>query len=373
MKLLCHYSLFAAVFAFAGLIGCSKSGDAPAPAASYQPTEAEKLWTELVDISRPAPIPEEWRIKEPPPEAVNVYAAQQRERAIKAADIARDIYQKYPTNKLAGAAREKEFEQLQIAVKFGASNLVERMAASDTERLKDPTLSSEERFQLRLRFLQNHAVSQQSNGMRAVMTTLDKGAHEILKDYPRRPELVSLMMVVAENCDSARARTIIEEIVSHPTAPAEVKAAAHSLRQKLELEGQPWKLKFTAKDGREVDSEKLRGKVVLMDFWATWCGPCIRRIPEIKAAYEKFHAQGFEIVGINLDNSAEQLDAFLAKEKLPWPHQFEGKGWDSSSVRAFHVTAIPSMWLIDRKGIIRDVRVTEDLAAGVEKLLAEKP
>lgn len=354
-------------------VGCSESEKTTAPATVYQPTEAEKLWAQLVEASRPAAIPPEWREKQPSMEVLRTIAATERDRAIKAADLARELYQKFPTNKLAAAAKEKEAEQLQIAVEFGAKNLNDRMEASDRERLKDPTLTSDEKFQIRLRILQTHAVSLQTNGAAAVMQEMEKGALDLMKDYPTRPELASILLMAAENSESAHARKLTAQILAHPTAPSEIKGAAQSLQRKLEMEGQPWQVKFTAKDGRLVNSEDLRGKVVLMDFWATWCAPCIRRLPEVKAAHAKFHAQGFEIVGISLDHDAGQLDAFLAKEQLPWPNQFEGKGWDNSLVRAFHVTAIPSMWLIDRKGIIRDVRAFDNLAARVEKLLAEQP
>jgi len=111
--------------------------------------------------------------------------------------------------------------------------------------------------------------------------------------------------------------------------------------------------------------------VVLVDFWATWCGPCVKEIPNVRAAYEKLSAKGFEIVGISFDQQLDALQRFVEKEKMPWPQYFDGKGWENNFGREFGITGIPAMWLVDKKGNLRDMNAREDLVAKVEKLLAE--
>jgi thiol-disulfide isomerase/thioredoxin len=136
--------------------------------------------------------------------------------------------------------------------------------------------------------------------------------------------------------------------------------------------GKPLRLKFTAVDGREVDLEKLRGKGVLIDFWASWCGPCMMEMPKVKAAYDKLHPQGFEIIGINLDEDKDQMQRVLAKSNMTWPQSFDGKKWDGPLVERFGIMSIPTVWLVDKRGVLRDLNARGNLVERVEKLLQEK-
>lgn len=130
----------------------------------------------------------------------------------------------------------------------------------------------------------------------------------------------------------------------------------------------PMEMKFTAADGREVDLSKLRGKVVLIDFWATWCGPCVAELPNVKKVYADYHEKGFEVVGITLENpganpkdtaeqksaklatAKEKMLAFAAENQLPWPQYFDGKWWKNDISSRYSITAIPAMFLLDQEG-----------------------
>jgi len=135
--------------------------------------------------------------------------------------------------------------------------------------------------------------------------------------------------------------------------------------------GKPLAIKFSAIDGRSVDLAQMGGKVVLVDFWATWCGPCVREVPTVRAVYDKLHAKGFEIVGISFDEKKAALQSFVLKEKMTWPQYFDGKGWNNAFGVKFGIESIPTMWLVDKKGVLRNVDARENLGAKVEKLLAE--
>jgi thiol-disulfide isomerase/thioredoxin len=115
--------------------------------------------------------------------------------------------------------------------------------------------------------------------------------------------------------------------------------------------------------GDTFDLRSLRGKVVLVDFWATWCGPCIAEHPNILAAYERHHNAGFEVVGVSLDQSREALSNFVQKHKIPWPQIFfpetADQGWKNPLARKYGINSIPTLFLVNREG--RIVAANEEL------------
>jgi peroxiredoxin len=169
------------------------------------------------------------------------------------------------------------------------------------------------------------------------------------------------------NTDAAR-KVCNDILAKYPKSNGAGRAKA--TLQKLDIVGKPLELSFTAIDGKKVDIADYKGKVVLVDFWATWCGPCIAELPNVMKTYEKFHDKGFEIIGISLDQRKERLEAFIAEKKMTWPQQFDGKGWENEVSRKFGIDSIPATFLVDKEGKVARLDLRGDaLEKAVEELL----
>ena len=105
-------------------------------------------------------------------------------------------------------------------------------------------------------------------------------------------------------------------------------------------------------EGKPLALSSLRGKIVLIDFWASWCGPCRKENPNVIAIYKKYHAKGFEILAVSLDDKQEKWMEAIEKDGLPWYHVSDLKGWESAAVKLYGVDVIPFTVLLDKEGKI---------------------
>ncbi len=131
---------------------------------------------------------------------------------------------------------------------------------------------------------------------------------------------------------------------------------------------------FISHSGKKISLEKMKGKVVLVDFWATWCGPCIRMAPEIQQLYNELEGPNFVMLGISLDSDEEKLNKYLEENpEMRWEEHFDGKGWDNEISELFRVNSIPTMYLIDQNGMIVKQKAYPSLSIkdDVQKLLKE--
>ena len=148
-----------------------------------------------------------------------------------------------------------------------------------------------------------------------------------------------------------------------------------ALKQKMEdmqqvnIGGMAPNFELTTPDGKKLSLYDLRGHIVLLDFWASWCAPCLAEVPNLKAIYEKYHGKGLNILGVSLDEKEAAWKSAIERKGLTWQHVSSLKGWKCPVAQRFKVTGIPRMYIIDAQGkiIAQDLR-GETLAKKMDEL-----
>lgn len=142
-----------------------------------------------------------------------------------------------------------------------------------------------------------------------------------------------------------------------------------ALQQKL-MET-PFELDFTDQlTGRRVSLRNLRGKVVVLDFWATWCGPCVAEVPHMLELYERYKDRGVEFIGISLDSQPAALKKFCEERGITWPQYCEpGKTWETSVAQRSGVRSVPTLFVLDKTGRVASTNARGRLAAVIEENL----
>jgi len=195
--------------------------------------------------------------------------------------------------------------------------------------------------------------------------------------------MVALLMMrngPANNDMAQKLNQLISEDLPGPNAKLVAQQMAQELKAKeleeklKEMENKPLTLAGPTVDGKTFTTADWKGKVILVDFWATWCAPCRAELPRVKKAYADFHAKGLEVLGVSCDEKADALTNFLAQNPdMPWPQLFDATqpGWHPLA-KQFGIQGIPTMFLIDKKGVLRSVTARENFETQIPKLLEEK-
>ena len=198
------------------------------------------------------------------------------------------------------------------------------------------------------------------------------------KDYPDRPEIYAREMAYAlSRCDRQKEaldfmNAVELQMIIKGNDRLLPRIKSHF--DKIRLIGKPLQ-KFNVKDhrtGKKITPDSLKGKVVLIDFWATWCGPCIADLPKILNAHKELSQKGFVVFGVSLDDNQKRMEQMIADRKMNWLHYFDGKKWKNELAVQFDVHSIPANLLVDRKGIVRAVNLRGKEIVELAKPLLKK-
>ena len=148
------------------------------------------------------------------------------------------------------------------------------------------------------------------------------------------------------------------------------------MARRLDLPGKQIKLEGILLDGTKLDWKSYHGKVVLVDFWATWCGPCRQEVPNVLRLYRAYHEKGFDVVGVSLDDRREQAESYIKQYDVPWPNLFsedeDQRKWEHPMAVYYGITGIPMAILVDRDGKVVSLQARgEMLARELRRLLGE--
>jgi peroxiredoxin len=194
---------------------------------------------------------------------------------------------------------------------------------------------------------------------------------EHIKAYPSSSQNASLAAgtaaIITRGRSEEESLVLLDLLKATGTPLLESAAAARAeiVNRLIQLKTTPLELKFTTLDGKDFDLAQLKGKVVLIDFWATRNAPSVAGLTEKLELYKKFHDQGFEIIGVSFDQDKKILEDFVKAKEIPWPQYFDGKVWEGKFA-TYGIQSVPGTWLIGRDGHLVDSNAQDNLAGKVE-------
>ncbi|MEI6350526.1 MAG: TlpA disulfide reductase family protein [Verrucomicrobiota bacterium] len=191
--------------------------------------------------------------------------------------------------------------------------------------------------------------------------------------YPNDRRVAPLMVEVASLFDTQpkRKATLLKQALQSARTD-DIRARIADDLKRLELLGNPVTIRGTTAEGTAVDLAQLQGKVVLVYFFAGWSAPSIAGLDEVDYLKKTFPDDQLAVIGVSLDRTPEALDAMIKPRGTTWPVICDGKGWRSPLVRSLGINALPTLWIVDRRGCLRTLNAKTESEALVRTLLKEK-
>lgn len=333
------------------------------PAAATQPTTRSAAAVQLAKIRSLVELPRAQTREE--------FEKLLKQRLTEAIRAVEDMEKKYP--------KAKEIHEARMAGVVAAGRLARvsgdaKMAAKADAFAKAVIASKEAPADYKVT-ADAHQVLLKIKPVLATASAPADGGTKLILDYtkrhaagPRAAEAMILGLYMAQATANAKLMetlkaTFIEKFPDHPMA-LRLKAPQAGGRV-----GKPFTATLTKLDGKKLTLPgDLKGKVVVVDFWATWCSPCIGEIPHMKQVYAKYKDKGVEFVGISLDRagSRDRLAAFVKQRQMDWIHTYSGKFWDDPTARKYNIRGIPALWVIGRDGKV----VSENARGRLSEIIA---
>lgn len=333
----------------------------PAALAQDQARPAERILADLSAIQAPD-LPAE-RTQQ----AIQEYLTQRREAETKKAELIGELLKADPKHKALIELLPQRWQALQMS---GATpEEVEREIDEAVAKIDSPELKVEAAF-ARL----GMAVQKSRGDFAAALPQLDA----FLSVSPKDDRAGQVIYAFASRLEDPAKKTELEDRLIKDFGDTTYGSMLQGERRRREQIGKPFELAFTdAINGSEVSIEGLKGKVVVIDFWATWCGPCVAELPHMKELYSQYKDKGVEFIGVSLDQPEDEggltaLKDFVKERDIPWPQYYQGKGWASEFSGAWGINSIPAIFAVDADGNLFSVDARGKLDEMIPELIEKR-
>lgn len=314
-------------------------------------------------------MPATWAKNRPSLAEFEAFGRRIREQAQVTADAAAAFRKAFPEDPRCGEALRLEQRMLETAYRYGASNLRERLEKTTRQLLERGALSPDEQLRLRVAQVQREAAHALARGLQAYHAALERGARDLIREFPEAIEGYNLLLTVARRAEAAHGKALVKELLERPEIPTSIRERARRLERRLQWLGRPFPWKFRRIDGRRLEEKYRRGRLMLIWFWSPRHSLSGLQLPALMSAWERWRDQGLGIVGVCPQGDRAALEQFLERTDLPWPQCLDDPRDPKGLIARLGIQSLPALWLLDRDGVVIDQNAGDGLVDKLPRLL----